>query len=90
MQRARGLAIGFMLFATGCQRDGGIAGHARLPGLAGTFVIEDDDRTVALASVQHSVFYQLGDDRKLVFKGAGGDLPRLSLVGPNTILLRYC
>jgi hypothetical protein len=90
MQRTRVLAIGLMLFATSCQRDGGIVGHARLPGVAGTFVIEDDDRTVALASVQHSVFYQLLDERKLVFKGAGGDLPHLSLVGPTTILLRYC
>ncbi len=90
MQRTRVLAIGLMLFATSCQRDGGIVGQARLPGVAGTFVIEDDDRTVALASVQHSVFYQLGHNRKLVFKGAGGDLPRLALMGPNTILLRYC
>ena len=90
MHRTRVLAIGLMLFLTSCQRDGGIVGQVRLPGVAGIFAIEDDDRTVALASVQHSVFYQLGDDRKLVFKGAGGDVPRLSLIGPNTILLRYC
>ena len=78
------------LLAASCQRDGGVIGHARLPGVAGTFVLEDDDRTVALTSVQHSVFYQVGDDRKLVFKGAGGDPPRLSMIGPDTILLRYC
>lgn len=90
MQRARVLALGLALLASSCQRDGGVIGHARLPGVTGSFVIEDDDRTVALASVQHSVFYELGSDRTLVFKGSGGDQPRLSMMGPDTILLRYC
>lgn len=80
----------FMLLATSCERDGGTIGHGRLPGVTGTFVLEDDDRTVALTSVQHSVFYEVGGDRKLIFKGAGGEQPRLSLIGPDTILLRYC
>lgn len=90
MKRNPVLVASLMLFTTSCQRDGGVIGHSRLAGITGTFVLEDDDRTVALTSVQHSVFYQVGDDRKLVFKGAGGDRPRLSLIGPDTILLSYC
>ena len=90
MQWTRLPVIGLIMLATSCQRDGGIIGHARLEGLAGTFVIEDHDRTLALTSIQHSVFYQVGGERKLVFKGAGGAQPRLSMIGPSTILLRYC
>ena len=90
MKCSRVIAAGLMVLTTSCQRDGGIIGHGHLPGVTGTFVLEDDDRTVALASVQHSVFYEVGGDRKLVFKGAGGERPRLSLIGPDTILLRYC
>lgn len=90
MKLSRVIAAGLMVLATSCQRDGGIIGHIRLPGVTGTFLLEDDDRTVALTSVQHSLFYQVGDERKLVFKGAGGSQPRLSLIGPDTVLLRYC
>jgi hypothetical protein len=78
------------LFATACQRDGGIVGRGELPGVSGQFVIEDDDRTVALASVQHSVFYEVGKGRQLIFKGAGGEMPRLFLASPDMVVLRYC
>ena len=90
MKWSRVILAALTLLATSCQRDGGIIGHGHLPGVTGTFVLEDDDRTVALASVQHSVFYEVGGERKLIFKGAGGEQPRLSLIGPETILLRYC
>ncbi|MBB5686668.1 hypothetical protein [Sphingobium boeckii] len=90
MKRKRWLALGILLFSTSCERDGGIIGQGHLDGVAGMFVLEDDYRTVALTSVQHSVFYQIGNRRELVFKGMGGDQPRISLIGPDTILLRYC
>jgi hypothetical protein len=81
--------LGALLLA-GCHRDGGVIGSATLPGIAGKFVIEDDDRTVALTSVQHSIFYVIGNDRKLVFRGAGGQNPAFSLLGPDDILVSYC
>jgi hypothetical protein len=60
--------IGGALLLTGCQRDGGVIGSVTLPNIAGKFVIEDDNRTVALSSVQHSVFYVFGDSKELIFK----------------------
>lgn len=90
MKLSRGVAIGLVMLATSCQRDGGIIGHERLPGVTGTFILEDDDRTVALTAVQHSIFYEVGGKRELVFKGAGGYKPSLSLLGPDAVLLRYC
>lgn len=78
------------LVVSGCERDGGIIGQANLPNISGKFVFEDDYRTVALTSVQHSIYYVIGTKRLLVFKGAGGSVPRLSLLNPDTILVRYC
>ena len=78
------------LLAASCQRDGGVIGSAKLPNIQGTFVVEDDDRTTALTSVQHSIYYVIGSERTLVFKGAGGTQPVLSLLGPADILVRYC
>ena len=87
--RPLSLLVAALLIA-GCQRDGGVIGSAKLPNIQGRFVIEDDDRTTALTSVQHSIFYVIGNDRKLVFKGGGGSLPVLSLLGRDDILVQYC
>jgi len=87
----RASALLAVLLLSGCQRDGGVIGSTTLPNISGKFVIEDDDRTVALTSVQHSIYYVNGDDRKLIFKGAGGrTAPTLSLLSPDVILIRYC
>ena len=82
--------IAMTLAVASCQRDGGVIGSAKLPNIQGTFIIEDDDRTTALTSVQHSIFYVNGSSRTLVFKGAGGTLPMLSLLSADDILVRYC
>ncbi len=84
-----GLIFGALLVA-GCHRDGGVIGSATLPNVANKFVIEDDDRTTALTSVQHSIYYVIGTDRKLVFRGGGGQKPVLTLLGPDDILVSYC
>ena len=63
---------------------------ATLPNIQGTFVIKDNDRTTALTSVQHSIFYVIGNARTLVFKGAGGGLPVLSMLSRDDVLVRYC
>jgi hypothetical protein len=88
-RKCGGLAV-VALFVVGCHRDGGEIGQVRFPNVSGRFVIEDDDRTVALTSVQHSIYYVVGAERKLVFHGAGGRLPVLSMLGPDDILLQYC
>jgi hypothetical protein len=54
-RRCSGLVIA-ALFVAGCHRDGGVIGQVKLPSISGKFVIEDDDRTVALTSVQHSIY----------------------------------
>jgi hypothetical protein len=86
----RASALLAVLLLSGCQRDGGVIGSTTLPNIQGKFVIEDDDRTTALTSVQHSIYYVTGSDRKLIFKGAGGSGPTLSLLSPDDILIRYC
>jgi hypothetical protein len=88
-RRVRGI-IAIALVTASCSRDGGVIGGAKLPGVPGRFVLEDDDRTVALTSVRHSLYYEIGDERTRVFHGAGGGPLRLSLLDPNTVLIRYC
>jgi hypothetical protein len=86
----RTLVMASALLVGACHRDGGVIGTATLPNIAGKFVIEDDNRTAALTSVQHSIYYVVGSDRRLVFRGAGGERPVLALLGPDDILVRYC
>lgn len=86
----RSFLIVAALLAASCQRDGGVIGSAKLPDIQGKFVIEDDARTTALTSVQHSIFYVIGSSRTLVFKGGGGKLPVLSLLSRDDILVQYC
>lgn len=78
------------LLIAGCERDGGIIGAASLPDIQGKFVIEDDRRTTPLTAAQHLVYYVVGTDRMLIFKGRGGPKPKLSLLGSDAILVRYC
>ena len=89
LRPSSGLILCALLVAA-CHRDGGVIGTATLPNIAGKFVIEDDDRTTALTSVQHSIYYVIGSGRKLVFRGGGGDKPVLTLLGPDDILVSYC
>jgi hypothetical protein len=79
-----------VFFVASCQRGGGVLGSVSLPSIRGTFVIEDDERTTPLTAVEHSVFYVIGNTRMLVFKGAGGRLPVLSLLNKDDILIQYC
>lgn len=78
------------VFLQGCERDGGVIGKVRLGDIQGTFVIEDDDRTTPLTGVRHSVYYTAKGDRSLIFEGTGGPKPTLSLLTPDTVLVRYC
>lgn len=78
------------LFLQGCERDGGVIQKVRIGELQGTFVIEDDDRTTPLTRVRHSVFYAVEGERSLIFAGTGGPKPTLSLLTPDTLLIRYC
>ena len=89
LMQVSGLIAGALLMAS-CQRDGGVIETASLPNISGKFVVQDDYRTAALTSVQHSVYYVIGSNRELVFRGAGGQLPVLSLLGPSDVLLSYC
>jgi len=78
------------LLLESCQRDGGVIGTTRLSGMEGTFVIEDDMRTAPLTAAVHSVYYVRNKDRTLVFRGAGGSMPRLSVLSQGTVLIVYC
>ena len=78
------------LLLESCERDGGVIEKTRLSGIEGTFIIEDDQRTRPLSAVRHSVYYVREKDRTLVFRGAGGTKPQLSLVAEGTVLIAYC
>ena len=82
--------IAAVLLTVGCDRDGGVIGTATLPHIRGKFIIEDDDRTAPLTSVQHSIYYVVGDYRKLIFRGSNAPMPALSLLERDNILVRYC
>jgi hypothetical protein len=74
----------------GCERDGGVIGEVHIADIRGAFLIEDDDRTTPLTRVRHSVYYAVNGKRSLIFEGTGGSKPALSLLTPDTILVRYC
>ncbi len=78
------------MIVAACSRDGGVIGATALRDIRGKFVVEDDNRTMALTSVQHSIYYVIGKQRKLIFRGSGAQAPTLSLLTPNDILVRYC
>lgn len=78
------------LLLQGCERDGGVIERVRVGELQGTFSIEDDDRTTPLTGVRHSVYYAVEGERSLIFEGTGGPKPTLSLLTPDTLLIRYC
>lgn len=78
------------LLLQGCERDGGVIERVRVGELQGTFFIEDDDRTTPLTGVRHSVYYAVEGERSLIFEGTGGPKPTLSLLTPDTLLIRYC
>jgi hypothetical protein len=79
-----------LLFLQGCERDGGVIEKVRIGELQGTFFIEDDERTTALTRVRHSVYYIVQGESSLIFEGTGGPKPTLSLLTPDTLLIRYC
>jgi hypothetical protein len=74
----------------GCERDGGVTAKVRIGDIQGTFFIEDDERTTPLTRVRHSVYYVAKGERSLIFEGTGGSKPTLSLLTPDTVLVRYC
>ncbi len=78
------------VFLQGCERDGGVIEKVRIGEFQGTFFIEDDERTTALTRVRHSVYYAVEGERSLIFEGTGGPKPTLSLLTPDTLLIRYC
>ena len=88
-RRTIGVIVGALLIA-GCERDGGVIGSTKLPTIQGMFVLEEDERTTPLTAVQHSVYYVVDTDRTLIFRGAGGTKPMLSLLGADDVLIRYC
>lgn len=89
MRRTLSLAVIAVVVAS-CSRDGGAIGATALRDIRGKFVIEDDYRTTPLTSVQHSIYYVLGSQRELVFRGSGAPAPTLSLLTADDILVRYC
>lgn len=82
--------VAVFVILQGCGRDGGIIGKVRIGDIQGTFFIEDDDRTTPLTPVRHSIYYSAKDRRSLIFEGTGGPKPKLSLLTPATVLVRYC
>ena len=74
----------------GCERDGGVIEKVRIADVRGEFLVEDDERTTPLTRVRHSVYYAVDGKRTLIFEGTGGPKPALSLLTPDTILVRYC
>ncbi len=89
LQKRFSLIASALLIAS-CNRDGDVIGSATLPNIRGRFVVEDDARTMPLTSVQHSVYYVVGDDRKLIFQGFDGKTPVISLLNEDVIIVRYC
>ena len=90
MRRWKIIVVVSCVFLQACGRDGGVIGKVRVGDIKGTFFIEDDERTTPLSSVRHSVYYATKGERSLIFEGTGGAKPTLSLLTPNTILVRYC
>ena len=88
-RRTVGMIVCALLIA-GCERDGGVIGSTKLPTIQGMFVLEDDRRTTPLTAVRHSIYYVVDTDRTLIFQGAGGTKPTLSLLGSDNVLIRYC
>ena len=82
--------VAIAVIVAACSRDGGVIGATTLRNIQGRFVVEDDHRTTPLTSIQHSIYYVLGDQRKLIFRGSGAPAPTLSLLTTNDILVRYC
>jgi hypothetical protein len=78
------------VFLQGCERDGGVIGKVRIGDIQGAFFIEDDERTTPLTRVRHSIYYAEKGTRSLIFEGTGGSKPTLSLLTPDTVLVRYC
>ena len=84
------IAMAISVIVASCGRDGGVIGATSLPNIRGQFVVEDDSRATPLTSAQHSIYYVLGNQRKLVFQGSGAPAPTLSLLTADDILVRYC
>ncbi len=78
------------VFLQSCERDGGVIETVRIDGVQGTFFIEDDERTTALTRARHSIYYAAEGKRSVIFEGTGGPKPTLSLLTPDTLLIRYC
>jgi hypothetical protein len=82
--------VGAALILASCGNDARIVQRLRLPGVSGWFVIEDSHRTTPMTAVEHSISYEANGEKKVIFRGSAGPSPRLTLLGPGTVLIAYC